>query len=136
MLEVTNNVRIPESELEVHNIRGQGPGGRKADSASSAVELRFDIPRSSLPVAYRERLLAMHDHHISKDGVVVIKAKDHRSHEQNLEAARGRLRDLIRKAGATPEKRRPTRPSRASQRRRQEAKKHHKQKKALRKKVL
>lgn len=136
MLEVSNNVRIPEDEIESHDVRGQGPGGQKADSASSAVELRFDIPRSSLPVAYRERLLAMHDHRITKDGVVVIKAKDHRSHEQNLEAARERLRDLIRKAGATPKKRRPTRPSRASQRKRQEAKKRHKQKKALRKKVL
>ncbi|MEF8792120.1 alternative ribosome rescue aminoacyl-tRNA hydrolase ArfB [Thiohalorhabdus sp.] len=136
MLEISKSVRIPESEIEVHDIRGKGPGGRKADSAANAVELRFDIRHSSLPVAIREGLLAMQDHRISKDGEVVIQAKDHRSHERNLEEARARLKELVRKAGAVPNKRRPTRPSRAARRKRQEAKKRHKQKKALRKKVL
>ena len=136
MLEVSNTVRVPEDEIEIHAVRGHGPGGQNADKVSTAVQLRFDIRGSSLPVAYREGLMAMHDHRITKDGVVVIKAKAYRTQEQNREDARARLRELIRSAGVTPKKRRPTRPSRASQRKRQETKKRHKQKKALRKKVL
>ena len=136
MLEVSNTVRIPEDEIQMDAVRSQGPGGQNVDKVATAVRLRFDVRNSSLPVAYRQGLLAMHDHRITKDGVVVIKAQAYRTQEQNREDARNRLRELIRSAGVTPRKRRPTRPSRASQRKHQEAKKRHKQKKAMRKKVL
>ena len=136
MLEISNTVRIPEDEIEIHAVRSQGPGGQNVDKVATAIRLRFDVCRSSLPEAYREGLLAMHDHRITKDGVVVIKAQAYRTQEQNRADARNRLRELIRNAGVTPAKRRPTRPSRASQRKRQEVKKRHKQKKAMRKKIL
>ena len=136
MLEVSNTVQIPDDEIETCAVRSQGPGGQNVDKVASGVQLRFDVRSSSLPVAYRQGLLAMRDQRITKDGVVVIKAQAYRTQEQNREDARNRLRELIRSAGVTSRKRRPTRPSWASQRKRQEAKKRHKQKKAMRKKVL
>ncbi|MFP4560318.1 MAG: alternative ribosome rescue aminoacyl-tRNA hydrolase ArfB [Thiohalorhabdus sp.] len=136
MLRISNQIRIPEDEIEIQAVRAQGPGGQHADKGSTAVHLRFDVRASSLPEHYRERLLAMGDSRITREGVVVIKAQAHRSRERNRQEALDRLRSLIQSAGQTPRKRRPTRPSRASQRRRMEAKKRHKQKKALRKKVL
>jgi ribosome-associated protein len=133
MLPISGGLSIGEDEIAIHAIRAQGPGGQHGDKAATAVELRFDIRASSLPEAYKKGLLALRDHRINQDGVVVIKAQSHRSQGQNREEARQRLRELVQRAGHTPKKRRPTRPSRASQRRRMEEKKRHKQKKALRK---
>ena len=133
MLEISRSVTIPDDEIQFHAIRAQGPGGQHGDKAATAVQLRFDIRASSLPESYQQGLLALQDHRITKDGVVVIKAQSYRSQEQNREEALERLRELIQRAVHTPKKRRPSRPSRASQKRRQEAKRQHKQKKALRK---
>ncbi len=87
------------------------------------MHLRFDIRASSLPERYKERLLALDDHRVTKEGVIVIKAREHRSREQNEHSARERLRELVRSVGVTPKARKPTRPSRAAKARRVDEKK-------------
>ena len=123
MLQISRQVGIPEEEIVVTAVRAQGAGGQNVNRVASAVHLRFDIPRSSLPEVYKERLLALQDGRITRDGVVVIKAQEFRSQEQNREAARERLRALLQRGGETPKRRRPTRPGRAARQRRLDGKK-------------
>lgn len=133
MLDISPTLSIPEDEIEITAVRASGPGGQHGDKASTAVHLRFDIRASSLPEQYRERLLGLRDHRITRDGVVVIKAQESRSREANAEAARERLRELVHSVTVTPKRRRPTRPSRNARRRRMDAKKQRGRTKALRK---
>ena len=122
-LRVSSRVVIPLSELEFQAIRAQGAGGQNVNKVSSAVHLRFDIAASNaLPPQYKERLLRKRDHRITADGVVVIKAQQHRRQEQNKAAALERLRELIAGALAVPKARRPTKPTRASREKRLEGK--------------
>lgn len=136
MLQLSSRVTIPENEIEMKAILAQGSGGQNVNKVATAIHLRFDIKASSLPEFYKERLLAMDDNRITRDGVVVIKSQNHRSQERNREEALERLRELILQATATRKARRPTRPSKAAKRKRLDTKKKRGEKKKLRGKVL
>lgn len=133
MIAVTPNISLDESELDEEFIRASGPGGQNVNKVATAVQLRFDVRRSSsLPDDVRERLMKIAGKRVNADGVLLIEASRFRTQEQNRADARARLIALIRQAAIPPKKRRKTKPSRAAKEKRIAGKKHRGQVKALR----
>lgn len=123
MLHISSSIAIPDHELDIHAVRSQGAGGQNVNKVSSAIHLRFDIQASSLPQFYKDGLLTLRDHRISADGVITIKAQQHRTQERNREDALERLRLLIQSVAIPRKKRRATKPTKGAHDRRIASKK-------------
>lgn len=122
MLKISNNVFINDSEIELSAIRSQGNGGQRVNKVATAIHLRFDITQSSLPDFYKQRLLKLSDNRITSDGVIIIKSQSHRTQEMNKEDALSRLTEIIIAAVKIQKARRPTQPTKGSQKRRMDTK--------------
>jgi ribosome-associated protein len=123
MIKITDDIVLDDDEVEEHFVRGSGPGGQNVNKVSTAVELRFDVRRSSLPPDVKERLIAIGGRRVTTEGVLLIDSRVHRVQGRNREAARARLVALVQRAARRPKTRRPTRPKAAAREKRLATKK-------------
>ena len=133
---INDQISIPEEEIKLSAIRAQGAGGQNVNKVSSAIHLRFDVRLSSLPDSVKERLLQSSDQRMTTEGVIIIKAQNHRTQDRNRSEALARLSGLIKDALRVPRKRIPTRPGRAAKAKRMDAKKKRGSLKKLRSKTF